>query len=218
MAVGGDKVDIGIAADHSVYVDEQNPNGTWSGTIDLGGYLQSISAVQTENGLPVVFGIGSDDAAYVDEQMPSGAWTGWVWLGGNVVDYQSIVATTGPTGAPEVFVIGNDTAVWVDEQSFTANQADFGTIDSSWTGFTRLGGDFSSVMAADNGFGTLEIVAMDSSGNQWFNAQGTNDLWDGLVQIAEPSTASSSTTSVTARVVSPCVLTVDQDMITAGDW
>jgi hypothetical protein len=285
MAKGGDKVDIGIGSDHSVYVDEQHPNGSWSGTINLGGSMQSIAAVHTSNGVPVVFGIDFNDAVFVDEQTPSGAWSGWVPLGAYVVDHQSIVATTGPTGGPEVFVIGNDSAVWVDqqnpngswtgfsslggqvksisvaqdpsggavvaaigldngayvneqtaqgnftgwaftggvvqslsvaqapdgglalvalgednavwvdEQSFTASEASFGRIDSSWTGFTTLGGDFTSVTAVNNGFGTLEIVAMDSSGNEWFDAQSTNHKWDGLVKIASPPSTSSSTTS-----------------------
>jgi hypothetical protein len=285
MALGGNAVDVGIGSDHSVYVDEQNANGSWTGATDLGGYLLSVTATETSNGEPVVFGIGSDEQAWVDWQNPYGQWTGWLPLGGNVVHYQSIVATTGPTGEPEVFVIGNDSAVWVDqqntdgswtgfssiggqvksisvaqdpsggaivaaiglnngayvdeqtaednftgwaftggvvqslaavqapdggvalvalgednavwvdEQRYTASEANYGTIDSSWTGFTRLGGDFTSVTAVNSGFGTLEIIAMDSSGNEWFDSQQTNDQWIGLTMIATPSTTSSSTTS-----------------------
>ncbi len=75
MALGGYAVDVAIGSDHSVYVDEQNPDGSWTGAIDLGGYVQSISSVKTSNGLPVVFGIDPDDGVCADEQTPFGDWT-----------------------------------------------------------------------------------------------------------------------------------------------
>ncbi len=283
MALGGNATDVGIGSDNSVYVDEQNPDGSWTGETDLGGDMLSVTATKTSNGETAVFGIGSNEEGYIDEQNDYGIWTGWLPLGGNVVHYQSIVATTGPTGEPEVFVIGDDNAVWVDEQtsnnvfdqtgffslggqvksisvaqdpsggavvaaiglnnyawvneqtaegnftgwaftggivqsltvaqapdggvalvaigednavwvdeqSYTASEADYGTIDGSWTGFVRLGGDFTSVEAVNSGFGTLDIIALDGSGNEWADFQTTGNTWSGFAIIASPSTTTS---------------------------
>ena len=101
MALGGNEVDIAIGSDHSVYVDEQNADGSWTGAIDLGGYLKSVTAVKTPNGAPVVFGIDYNDDVWVDEQTPNGTWSGWNEMPTQILAAKAVGAIA-PDGAPEV--------------------------------------------------------------------------------------------------------------------
>ena len=73
-----------------------------------------------------------------NEQTAEGNFAGWAFTGGVV---QSLAAVQAPDGGVALVAIGLDNAVWVDEQSFTASEADFGTIDGSWSGFSSLGGN-----------------------------------------------------------------------------
>jgi hypothetical protein len=283
MALGGDAVDVAIGSDNSVYVDEESPNGSWTGAIDLGGTLKSIATVQTGNGLPVVFAIDFANLVWANEQTPFGGWTGWEelptsiqaskivgavapngapeviasnasgavfttsqnpngsWNGwyatGGVVksfavtqdpsggaaiaaigmdntigvdqqradgtwsgftslggSFQSVSAAQAPDGGVAIVGLGTNGNVSVDEESFGVNEMNYGSA-AGWNGLVNLGGDYTSVEAINSGFGTLEILTMDTSGNESLDAQMTNDQWIGFTVIATPSKTSSSTTS-----------------------
>jgi hypothetical protein len=278
MALGGHEVDVALGSDHSVYVDEQNADGSWTGAIDLGGYLKSVSAFKTPNGAPVVIGIdynhdvwvdeqtpygtwggwtelpaqiladkavgaiapngapevvasdingsvfvttqnpngswngwyttggvvksfavaqdpsggaaiaavGMDNAAWVDEQRADGTWAGFTRLGGS---FQSISAAQAPDGGLAIVGLGTDGTVSVDEQSFAVNEANYSSA-ASWNGLVNLGGNFTSVMAVNSGFGTLDVITQDSSGNESVNIQTTGSKWSGFMAFAKPKTTS----------------------------
>ena len=98
MALGGNEVNVALGSDHSVYVNEQNADGSWTGAIDLGGYLKSVTAEKTRNGAPVVFGIDYNDDVWVDEQTPNGTWSGWNELPTQILAANAVGAIA-PDGA-----------------------------------------------------------------------------------------------------------------------
>ncbi len=121
--------------------------------------------------------------AWVNEQTAEGNFAGWAFTGGVV---QSLAAAQAPDGGVALVAIGLDNAVWVDEQCFTASEADFGTIDGSWSGFSSLGGNAAWITALNSGFGTLDVITQDSSGNEWVNIQKAGGKWSGFVAYANP--------------------------------
>src|SRR5262249_792648 len=132
---------------------------------------------------------GLNNGAYVNEQTSLGNFTGWAFTGGVV---KSLTAAQAPDGGVALVAIGEDNAGWVDEQGYTASEADYGTIDGGWTGFSSLGGNDPSVTALNTGFGTLDVIAQDSSGNESLDIQTTGRKWSGFMAYAKPSTTTSS--------------------------
>jgi hypothetical protein len=166
-----------IGNDNAVWTATINSDGTSAGFSSLGGQVRSLSVAQDPSGGAVVAAIALNGyAAYVNEQRADGSFAGWTFTGGLV---KSLTAVQAPDGGVALVAIGMDNAVWVDEQSFTAAEAGYGTIDSSWTGFYSLGGSVTSVTAFDNGFGSLEILTQDTAGTQSTNTQTPNG-WTGF--------------------------------------
>jgi hypothetical protein len=137
----------------AVYVNEQNPNGSWTGAIDLGGTLKSISTVQTGNGLPVVFAIDFDKLVWANEQTPSGGWTGWKELPTSI-QASKIVGAVALDCAPEVVASDIDGNVFVTPQN----------PNGSWNGWHTTGGVVKSF-----------AVAQDPSGGAANAAIGVNN-------------------------------------------
>jgi hypothetical protein len=174
-----------IGNDHALYVNQQNTDGSWTGFTSLGGQVSSISVAQDPSGGAAVAAIVlNGDAAFVNEQRSDGSFGGWAFTGGLV---QSLTAVQAPDGGVALVAVGMDDAVWVDEQSFTASEIDFGFIDSSWTGFSSLGGNVTSVSATNNGFGSLEIFTEDVSGTQSTNTQKSGGIWSGFTVLNQSS-------------------------------
>jgi hypothetical protein len=140
---------------------------------------------QDPSGGAIVAAIGLDNGAYVDEQRSDGSFAGWAFTGRTV---KSLTAAQAPDGGVALVAVGMDNAVWVDEQSFTAPETGYGTIDSSWSGFTSLGGNVTALTAVNNGFGSIEILTQNADGTQSTNTQTTlGGIWSGFKTVGQSS-------------------------------
>ena len=172
MALGGYAVDVAIGSHHSVYVDEQNPDGSWTGAIDLGGYVQSISSVKTSNGLPVVFGIDPDGGVWADEQTPFGDWTRWEELSSQFLA-DKVVGAVAANGEPEVIA----TDIHGDMSVASQNP------NGSWNGWYTTGGVVKSFAVTQDPSGGAVIAALGMDNAIWVDEQRADGSWTGFLSL-----------------------------------
>jgi hypothetical protein len=170
-----------LGVDNTVWADKDS-----AGLVPLGGYLESISAGLDAAGNPEVYGIGGNNAVWVNHV----DGRGWSSLGGNVtaisassdntvyaiapnnlvyVDFglgwysqggysTQISASTTGSGLPEVFAIGSSNSVYVDVLG--------------QSGWTDLGGSYSSLSASTNGaifaIGANNTVSADTGSGFYY--------------------------------------------------
>jgi hypothetical protein len=149
----------------------------WSGWKDLGGYVQSISAVVDSHNQLNVFAVGGDDAVYYNKQsLTTGSWSGWSDLLGYVkptpADFdqhgnlQTIVDSHGNL---DVFAIGSNNAVWYRSES---------AVTGAWGNWTSIGGNVLSISTCRDASGKLDVFAIASNLGVWESSQSpANGLW-----------------------------------------
>jgi hypothetical protein len=169
MALGGNAVDVAIGSDHSVYVDEQKSDGTWTGAVALGGYVKSVAEVTTPNGAPVIFAIDPLGGVWADEQTPYGNWTGWNELP-TTIQAVKVLGALAPNGEPEVVASDANGNVFVTSQN----------TDGSWNGWYTTGGVVKSFAVAQDPSGGAAIVAVGMDNAAWVDEQRADGTWSGF--------------------------------------
>jgi hypothetical protein len=184
VAPNGEPEVVASNSNGNVFVSTQyqTPNNSpaFSGWYTTGGTVKSFAVAEDPSGGAAIVAVGMDNAAWVDEQRADGTWSGYGSLGGS---FQSISAAEAPDGGLAIVGLGTDGTVSVDEQSFTVNAATYGSA-AGWNGFVNLGGNATSVTAVNSGFGMLDIMTVDSAGDELADVQVTGGTWSGLVTVA----------------------------------
>jgi hypothetical protein len=179
------------AAARSIW-NSASPSGVWSGWIDLGGYVQSITATLDPFKDLDVFGVGGDDAVYYRAQNPTtNAWTSWTDLGGDAkpvggdLDKNGALTTSFDSkGNLDVFAIGTNNAVFYRSQS-----AFYGT----WSAWRSIGGSVLSINAVLGTNTGLEVFGVTTGLQAGYTSlssgTGTWSAWTNLGQkenVTEP--------------------------------
>ena len=125
------------------------------------------------------FAVGSDCHVYHRwQRKPGGLFGQWEPLGGCAAARPGLAVGKNGDGDLVAFVI------WPDHTVRYRSQSSPGL--GPWTGWTSLGGDFSSglrVVSASSGFTSVKVFAKDGGGNLWEDETQANGAWRGWREV-----------------------------------
>jgi hypothetical protein len=157
------------AAGHVFYANQLNSANAWAGWGLLPGQLNTIAAARNADGRIELFGTNNSNQIWHMVQTSPGNWVGanWQAFDGGLIE---VAAETNADGRVELF--GTN----INGDAFHRVQTRPGDwTGSSWAGITLPGGSdmLTSIAAARNADGRLQLVATDAPGRVWVATQVT---------------------------------------------